>query len=105
MSAHNGGTQIPTLPPKSEKNPYGRPSLIPFHLSGPAGGPIPQEEPSLWAGLFRLTSETGAEDVANWMEEGILLPAPTEWIGGPERIPAGNRANVHVGDSAPGRYA
>jgi hypothetical protein len=39
------------------------------------------------------------------MEEGILLPSPTEWIGGPERIPAGNRANVHVGDLAPGRYA
>ncbi len=68
-----------------------------------AGGP--EGEPSPWAGLFRLTSETGAEDVANWMEKGIPLPAPTDWIGGPEPMPAGDRAYVRVGDLPPGRYA
>lgn len=39
------------------------------------------------------------------MEEGIPIPAPTEWIGGSESMPAGNRAYVYVGDFPPGRYA
>ena len=56
-------------------------------------------------GLFRLTAETGKEEVVEWMEDGIPLPAPTEWIGGPEPMPAGDVAYVRVGDLPPGRYA
>ena len=60
---------------------------------------------SPFVGLFRLTGETGKEEVVAWMEDGIPLPAPTEWVGGPEPMPAGDVAYVRVGDLPPGRYA
>ena len=60
---------------------------------------------SPFVGLFRLTSETGKEEVVAWMEDGIPLPAPTDWIGGPEPMPPGDVAYVRVGDLPPGRYA
>ena len=65
----------------------------------------PQGTHSPWAGLFRLSGETDADAVVSWMSRGIPLPAPTAWIGGPEPLPVGDVAYVHVGDLSPGRYA
>lgn len=67
------------------------------------GGPNGNGSP--FVGLFRLTRETDAAKVVSWMEEGIPLPAPTEWIGGPEPMPDGNVAYVDVGVLPAGRYA
>jgi hypothetical protein len=67
------------------------------------GGPNDASSP--FVGLFRLTGETDADAVVSWMETGIPLPVPTEWIGGPEPMPAGDVAYVRVGDLPPGRYA
>jgi len=63
------------------------------------------EDHSPVVGLFRLTSDTGVDEIRAWMNDGIPLPAPTDWIGGPEPMPAGDVAYVPVGDLAPGRYA
>jgi hypothetical protein len=60
---------------------------------------------SPFVGLFRLTEETDAAGVVAWMKTGIPLPAPVEWIGGPEPMPEGDTAYVRVGDLPPGRYA
>ena len=60
---------------------------------------------SPFVGLFRLTDETDADGVVAWMKTGIPLPAPVEWIGGPEPMPEGDTAYVRVGDLPPGRYA
>lgn len=60
---------------------------------------------SPWAGLFRLIGETGPEEIASLTEEGLPLPVPTEWRGGPEPMPAGDVACVPVVDLSPGRYA
>ncbi len=67
------------------------------------GGPDKPSSP--YVGLFRLTDETGADDILAWMDRGIPLPAPAEWIGGPEPMPVGNVGYVTVGDLPPGRYA
>ncbi len=65
----------------------------------------PDDAASPFVGLFRLTDTTDADAVVSWMEDGLPLPAPTEWIGGPEPMPPGDVAYVRVGDLPPGRYA
>ncbi|MFB6098191.1 MAG: hypothetical protein ABEK84_03610, partial [Salinibacter sp.] len=61
--------------------------------------------PSPGVGLFRLTDDTGTKKILDWMRSGLPLPAPTQWLGGPAPMMAGNRAFVRVGDLSPGRYA
>ncbi len=39
------------------------------------------------------------------MEEKLPLSVPTEWLGGPEPMPAEDAVYVPVGDLSPGRYA
>ena len=65
----------------------------------------PEGKPSPFVGLFRLSDETDADAVVSWIESRLPLPAPTDWIGGPEPMPAGDVAYVRVGDLQPGRYA
>ncbi len=65
----------------------------------------PEKASSPYVGLFRLTDETGTGEVLAWIDRGLPLPAPTDWIGGPEPMPAGDVGYVTVGDLPPGRYA
>jgi len=54
--------------------------------------------------LARLDPETSARDLARWMKWDPIMPAPTEFLGGPQSMLAGHTAYMHV-DLSPGRYA
>lgn len=54
--------------------------------------------------LARLDEETSARDLARWMKWDPIMPAPVEFVGGAQSMPAGHTAYVEV-DLSPGRYA
>ncbi|MFB6097521.1 MAG: hypothetical protein ABEK84_00085 [Salinibacter sp.] len=57
------------------------------------------------AHLARLSPDTDVEQVLAWVEEeSFQNPAPTEFLGGADEIPAGQTAYVSL-DLKPGRYA
>jgi hypothetical protein len=56
--------------------------------------------------LVRLADGTGVEQVVAWMDwmDALMPPAPGEFMGGAEDMPAGHTAYVTV-DLTPGNYA
>ncbi|HEX6106752.1 MAG TPA: hypothetical protein VFZ26_14285, partial [Gemmatimonadales bacterium] len=58
--------------------------------------------------LVRLADTTRPDAVTRWMDwmelDGLRTPAPTEFLGGVQEMPAGRTAYFTV-DVAPGRYA
>ena len=58
--------------------------------------------------LARLAADTDMDELAQWMDwmnvDGMQAPAPVEFHGGVQEMPAGNTAYVEV-SLVPGRYA
>ena len=56
--------------------------------------------------LVRLSAGTTADDVVAWMDwlDALMAPAPAEFLGGAEDMPAGSTAYITV-SLAPGTYA
>jgi hypothetical protein len=56
--------------------------------------------------LVRLSAGTTADDVVAWMDwlDALMAPAPAEFLGGAEDMPAGSTAFITV-SLAPGTYA
>ena len=58
--------------------------------------------------LARLEDDTDLEQLAIWMDwsepSGLETPAPVQFVGGVNEMPAGETGYVHV-RLAPGRYA
>jgi hypothetical protein len=56
--------------------------------------------------LARMTDDVSIEDVIPWMSwiDGMVSPAPVEFLGGADQMPAGNTAYLEV-DLEPGAYA
>lgn len=54
--------------------------------------------------LAQLDRTTGAQSLAQWMKGNPIMPAPVEFLGGVQDMPAGHTAYVQV-DLSPGRYA
>ena len=54
--------------------------------------------------LARLDEETSTRDLARWMKWDPIMPAPVEFLGGPQSMLAGHTAYMHV-DLSQGRYA
>lgn len=57
--------------------------------------------------LARLEEENAREELTEWMDtwedENPIMPAPVEFLGGAQHMPAGNTAYVNV-ELVPGRY-
>lgn len=64
----------------------------------------PEEVPWQHVHLARLDEETGADELAAWMKVDPVMPAPVEFLGGAQHMPAGNTSYVTV-ELEPGRYA
>jgi len=56
--------------------------------------------------LVRLAEGTGVDDVVAWMDwlDALMAPAPIEFMGGAEDMPAGNTAYITL-NLEPGTYA
>ncbi|WP_237066628.1 DUF1579 domain-containing protein [Microbulbifer guangxiensis] len=95
VSVRNTGIEAPA------KIPAGRQTIRVNFLENPPG-PFPYD-----LHLARLQSDTDIDKVAYWMDwsnvGGLRAPAPVEFVGGMEQLPAGNHGYVTV-DLEPGRY-
>jgi hypothetical protein len=56
--------------------------------------------------LVRLADGTSVDEIVSWMDwmDALMAPAPGEFMGGAEDMPAGSTAYVTV-DLTPGNYA
>ncbi|WP_141398530.1 MULTISPECIES: hypothetical protein [Microbulbifer] len=95
VSVRNAGIEAPT------RLPAGPQTIRVNFLENPPG-PVPFD-----LHLARLDSDTDLDKVAHWMDwsnvGGLRAPAPVEFVGGMEQLPAGNHGYVTV-DLKPGRY-
>lgn len=64
----------------------------------------PEALPYQHVHLARLDEDTDAEVLAEWMKVDPVMPAPVEFLGGAQHMPAGNTAYVTV-ELDPGPYA
>lgn len=63
----------------------------------------PEQLPYQHLHLARLGEEATAEEVAQWMKIDPIMPAPTEFLGGAQHMPAGNTSYV-TAELTPGQY-
>lgn len=54
--------------------------------------------------LARLEEDTDADQLADWWRSDPIMPAPVDFLGGAQHLPAGHTAYVTV-ELRPGRYA